>query len=216
MKLKMYHDSNCPYSRKVLILAAEHGLDDIFDFVSPFTPEGLEGITRENPLAKMPALVIKPGFAIFDSRVICRYVDTLADQSNSFYPEESSELWQALRYEALGDGMVDAAIFARQELTRPADKHMAERMKKQLGKVDEGLACLEREIDMLEASMTIGSIATSNALAYLDFRWPQIDWRDGHPRLAEWYAQIKVRPTFAEHDFVESDLLVKKLAAATQ
>jgi len=216
MKFKMYHDSNCPYSRKVLIIAAEHGRDDVFEFISPFTPEGQAGIVRENPLAKMPALVIEPGFAIFDSRVICRYVDAFGDAGNSFYPTDPDELWKALRYEALGDGMVDAAIFARQELSRPADKQMPERISKQLSKVDEGLDCLEREIESVSASMTVGTVACSNALAYLDFRWGQKDWRADHPGLAAWYDELKLRPAFKKHDFVESDLLVKKLAAASR
>lgn len=213
MKFKMYHDSNCPYSRKVLIIAAEHGLGDIFDFVSPFTPEAQSSLVRENPLAKMPALVIEPDLALFDSRVICRYVDGLADGRQSFYPAAPSDLWRALRYEALGDGMVDAAIFARQELSRPADKQIEDRVRKQMSKVDEGLDCLEREAGRLSGPLTIGSIAVSNALAYLDFRWSKREWRAAHPLLAAWYGGLCERPAFFEHGFVESDLLLKKLAA---
>jgi glutathione S-transferase len=161
----------------------------------------------------MPALVIEPNLALFDSRVVCRYVDGLADRSRSFYPEDPSSLWRALRYESLGDGMVDAAIFARQELSRPAEKQIEDRVSKQLSKVDEGLNCLEREVDQLAGPLTVGTIAVSNALAYLDFRWSHRDWRSAHPRLAAWYDTVASRPAFVEHGFVESDLLVKKLAA---
>lgn len=213
MPLRMYHDSNCPYSRKVLIMAEEHRLGEIFEFVSPFTEAGQAAIAQDNPLAKMPALVIAPGVAIFDSRVICRYVDSLRANRPSLYPSEGVPLWMALRYESLGDGMLDAAIAARQESTRPQTHQLPDRIEKQLGKVRAGLKCLEAEVDRLEGPLTVGSIAVSNALSYLDFRWGHMPWRDGHPRLAAWQARTGSLPAFAAHPYIESDLLLKKLAA---
>lgn len=212
MKLKMYHDSNCPYSRKVLIMASEHQLGDIFDFVSPFTKEGQAAIVEDNPLAKMPALVISPGLAIFDSRVICRYVDSLRKDRPSFYPAEGVALWRTLRYESLGDGMLDGAIAARQELSRPKEHQMPERLDKQLAKVYAGLKCLERELDKLEGPVTVGVVAVSNALTYLDFRWGHLGWRAKHPQLAKWRDRIESRDAFVAHPYIESDLLLKKLA----
>jgi glutathione S-transferase len=212
MNLKMYHDSNCPYSRKVLIMASEHRLGEVFDFESPFTKSGQEAIAEDNPLAKMPALVISPGFAIFDSRVICRYIDSLRGDRPSFYPAEGMALWQALRYEALGDGMLDAAIAARQELSRPKEHQIPERVDKQLAKVNAGLRCLERELDSLEGPVTVGMVAVSNALTYLDFRWAHLGWRARHPDLATWRDRIESRDAFIAHPYVESDLLLKKLA----
>jgi len=214
MKYDLYHDSNCPYSRKVLIMAHEHHLGEIFNYISPFTPEAQKRIVIDNPLAKMPALVISPGLAIFDSRVICRYVDTLRKNTQSFYPEDGMLLWRALRMEALGDGMVDAAIFARQELSRPSDKQILDRVDKQLAKVDQGLDCLEREVDGFGEQMTVGHVAAANALAYLDFRWSQREWRSQHSQLAKWYDRVGSRESFVEHGFIESDLLLKKLAAS--
>ncbi len=214
MPLRMYHDSNCPYSRKVLIMAEHHGLGNIFEFVSPFTPEGLAAISQDNPLAKMPALVIEKGFAIFDSRVICRYIDSLRKAGASLYPAEGMAQWRCLRYEALGDGMLDAAITARQELFRPQSSKLQDRIDKQMSKLDAGLKCLESEVDLLEGELTVGIVAVSNALSYLDFRWPQLPWRDTHPRLAAWQARIEKLASFEAHPYVESDLLVKKLAAA--
>ncbi len=213
MKLRMYHDSNCPYSRKVLIMAEEHRLGEIFDFVSPFTESGQAAIKQDNPLAKMPALVIAAGIAIFDSRVICRYVDSLRTSNPSLYPEGGMPLWRALRYESLGDGMLDAAIAARQELTRPQTHQMPERLDKQLAKIRAGLRCLEEEVDHLDGPLTIGVIAVSNALSYLDFRWGHMPWRSQHPRLASWQARIESLPSFAAHPYVESELLLNKMAA---
>lgn len=213
MKLKMYHDSNCPYSRKVLIMASEHQLGDLFGFVSPFSKEGQETLVQDNPLAKMPALVISPGFAIFDSRVICRYVDSLRKDRPSFYPAEGEALWRALRYESLGDGMLDGAIAARQELTRPKEHQMPERLEKQLAKIYAGLKCLERELDKLEGPLTVGIVAVSNALTYLDFRWGHLGWRARHPRLAAWRDRTESREAFVAHPYIESDLMLKKLAA---
>ncbi len=214
MPLTMYHDSNCPYSRKVLIMAAEHGLGDLFEFVSPFTEAGQKAIARDNPLAKMPALVIAPGLAIFDSRAICRYVDALRKDRPSLYPEIGMALWRALRYESLGDGMLDSAIMMRQELTRPAARQIPERVEKQLAKIRAGLDCLEKERNDLDGPLTVGLIAVSNALAYLDFRWSHLDWRNGHPQLAQWQAAMAARPAFVAHPYIESDLLLKKMATA--
>lgn len=211
--LKMYHDSNCPYSRKVLIMASEHGLGDVFDFVSPFTLEGQKAIVRDNPLGKMPALVIAPGMAIFDSRSICRYVDAMRQDRPSLYPAQGMDCWRALRYESLGDGVLDSAVMLRLELNRPEASQMPERAEKQMIKIRAALDCLERESEYLEGPLTVGLIAVSNALSYFDFRWAHLEWRKGHPRLAQWQETMAVRPAFESHPYIESDLLLKKIAA---
>lgn len=210
MALKLYHDSNCPYSRKALIMASELQLGDIFDFVSPFSKSGQESIVQDNPLAKMPALVIAPGIAIFDSRVICRYVDSMRKGRPSFYPDEGMPLWRALRFESLGDGIVDAGNAARQELSRPNERQIPERFQKQIAKIHAGLSCFGRELNHLQGPLTVGVVAASNALSFLDFRWAHLGWRKKHPQLAQWQAEIESRSAFVAHPYAESAL---KLAA---
>jgi len=109
--------------------------------------------------------------------------------------------------------MLDAAIAARQELTRPQTHQMPERLDKQLAKIRAGLRCLEQEVNHLDGPLTIGVIAVSNALSYLDFRWGHMPWRSQHPRLASWQARIESLPSFAAHPYVESELLLQKMAA---
>lgn len=213
-KLILYHDTNCPYSRKALIMASEHGLGDIFEFVSPYSAIGQQSIVQDTPLSKMPALVIAPGLAIFNSRVICRYVDWLREDQPSFYPEEGLKLWLALRHELLGDGMIDAGIAARQELSRPRKHQMPERIERQMAKIHAGLDCLAKELDQLEGPLTVGTIAVSNALSHLDFRWAHLNWRAKRPALAAWWAALEARPAFAAHSFNELALRLKKLAGA--
>ena len=149
---------------------------------------------RENPLGKIPTLVLQDGTIIYNSPVICEYLDTLHDGPKLFpaWPERLA----ALRRLALGDGMLDIALAWLGERFRPAEQ--AERAAH--GAVAGQDACcvdaLEQEADALAASrFGIGHIAIGIALSYLDFRFGDLNWRDGHPRLAAWHATFDARPS---------------------
>jgi glutathione S-transferase len=182
--------------RKVMIVAHELGVAQRLETVRTVvggTRPHLE-LMRDNPLGKIPTLVLQDGTIIYDSPVICEYLDTLHDGPKLFpdWPERLT----ALRRLALGDGMLDIALAWLGERFRPVEKqsepHMALWRAKLLACID----ALERDADALAAGrFTIGHIAIGIALSYLDFRFDDLAWRDGHPRLAAWHATFDARPS---------------------
>jgi glutathione S-transferase len=194
--MKLHWSPRSPYVRKVMIVAHELGvaqrLETVRTVVGGTTPH-LE-LMRDNPLGKIPTLVLQDGAIIYDSPVICEYLDTLHDGPKLFpdWPERLT----ALRRLALGDGMLDIALAWLGERFRPVEKqsepHMALWRAKLLACID----ALERDADALAAGrFTIGHIAIGIALSYLDFRFDDLAWRDGHPRLAAWHATFDARPS---------------------
>jgi glutathione S-transferase len=193
--MKLHWSPRSPYVRKVMIVAHELGLADrlqtVRTTVGGTTPH-LE-LMRENPLGKIPTLVLHDGTIIYDSPVICEYLDTLHNGLRLFpdWPERLT----ALRRLALGDGMLDIALAWLGERFRPKEKQSEPHMELWRGKIRSSVDALEREADALTASrFTIGHIAIGIALAYLDFRFADLDWRDGHPRLAALQAMFDARP----------------------
>lgn len=180
------------------MLALETGLDRDIEphaiTVSPVNPNS--ELARDNPLMKVPTLITADGAALFDSRVICEYLDTL-HPGRKFFPANGPARWQALRQQALCDGILDAAVLCRYEAAvRPGQYQWSEWRSGQLGKIAAALAALEREAASLEGELTIGSVAAACALGYLDFRLPEMKWRDGAPALARWFGKVSARPSF--------------------
>jgi glutathione S-transferase len=177
-----------PFARKVRIVVREAGLTDrveeVETTVSPVTPNA--DLAGQNPLVKIPALTLDDGSALFDSRVICEYLDTLA--GTNLFPRSGPERWRALRLQALCDGILDAAVMIRYEVAvRPEPIRWATWIDGQRGKIEGGLAALETAQPHFGAGFDIGSVGAACVLGYLDFRFPDIDWRSGHPGLRTWF-----------------------------
>jgi glutathione S-transferase len=194
--MKLHWSPRSPYVRKVMIVAHELGLADrlriVRTVVGGTTPH-LE-LMRENPLGKIPTLVLEDGTIIYDSPVICEYLDTLHDGPKLF-PDWPERL-VALRRLALGDGMLDIALAWLGERFRPAEKRSAPHMTLWEAKLRCCVDALEQEAAVLAADrFSIGQIAIGNALSYLDFRFGDLRWRDGHPQLAAWHARFASRPS---------------------
>lgn len=194
--MKLHWSPRSPYVRKVMIVAHELGvaqrLETVRTVVGGTTPH-LE-LMRDNPLGKIPTLVLQDGTIIYDSPVICEYLDTLHDGPKLFpdWPERLS----ALRRLALGDGMLDIALAWLGERFRPVEKQSEPHMALWRAKLGACIDALERDADALAAGrFTIGHIAIGIALSYLDFRFDDLAWRDGHPRLAAWHATFDARPS---------------------
>ncbi len=182
-----------PYVRKVMVVAHETGqidrIDPVFALANP--TKANEELNNQNPLAKIPALVTEDG-AIFDSRVICEYLDATTS-THPLFPRDGKTRWQALTQQALADGLLDAALSARYELLmRPEDKQWS-------GWRDAQLAKIERALDRMNTdipdTLTIGAVGYGCALGYLDFRFPEVDWRAARPALADWFATFSERPS---------------------
>jgi len=195
--MKLFHSGASPYVRKVMIVAHETGLVDRIErvpaSVGPTTvnPE----VAAENPLVKVPTLVLADGTSLFDSRVIVEYLDTL-HPGRRLFPAEGPARWKALRGQATADGLLDAALLTRYELVlRPEPLRWKDWIDGQFRKVRQALAALADE--NLGTELTIAEIAAGCALGWFDFRFPEEDWRSVHPTLASWFAEISKRPSFA-------------------
>ncbi|QIE45831.1 glutathione S-transferase [Pseudohalocynthiibacter aestuariivivens] len=182
-----------PYGRKVKVLLHEIGETDKIEVVlvstTPVTTD--PSVAAANPLGKIPALIRDDGPALYDSRVICRYLD--AQAGAGMYPE--ARLWDVLTLEATADGIVDAAISMVYELRiRPEEKQFDGWLDSQWAKANRALDALEaRWMSHLSGPVDMGQISTACALGYLDFRHGTRDWRNSRPQLAAWYAAFSER-----------------------
>ena len=196
--MKMHYATASPYVRKVRVLAIETGLADSIDLagvaVTPVGPDA--GLCADNPIGKIPTLVRDEAGALYDSRVICEYLDGLHDGSRMF-PESGEARWTALRRQALADGILDAAVNTRYEtFLRPEEFRWSDWIEGQMQKVRRSLDALEAE--PLGESVDIGTISVACALGYLDFRFPDEGWRDTRPKLAAWFEMFSARPSMSE------------------
>ena len=196
--MKLYYSPASPFVRKVVVCAIERGLDSRIERlptkVLPSEPNREYG--KANPLMKVPALETDDGQVLFDSIVICEYLDSLGNAPRLF-PAEGAARWRALRLHALADGILDAAVLTRYEtFARPQELRWKAWIDGQLLKVDQALDVLEKNAAELGA-IDIGTVAVGCALGYLDFRYGDRKWRGGRPKLAAWFERIATRPSFA-------------------
>ena len=196
--MKLYHSATSPYVRKVMILLKETGQEGDVELVAatgtPVDPASMP--VALNPLGKIPALERPEGPAIYDSRVICRYLDDRA--GGRLYPD-APRLWDTLTLEATADGILDAAILMVYEWrVRPEDKRFDPWVAGQWAKIARSLDAIEgRWMSHLSGPLDMGQVAVGCALGYLDFRHGDRDWRGAHPALARWYAGFADRPSMA-------------------
>lgn len=194
--MKLHYSSASPYVRKVNVCAEELGLASRIEIVPtkvlPSEPNRDYG--KVAPLMKVPSLELDNGDVLFDSIVICEYLDSLG--GSKLFPAAGEARWKALRLHALADGILDASILARYEnFLRPAELRWSAWTDGQLAKVDQGLDFLERSAGELQG-VNIGTISVGCALGYLDFRYADRNWRGAHPRLAAWFEEISKRDSF--------------------
>ena len=200
--MKLIGSLSSPFVRKVRIVLAEKKLDYKFIVEDVWSPEST--ILASNPLGKVPCLVMEGGEAIFDSRVIVEYVDTLSPVGK-LIPLGGRERVEVRTWEALADGLMDAAILARLEATWPG-RTEAQRSQawvdRQLAKVHASVKAMGQGLGdrawCTGNHHSLADIATGCALGYLDFRFPHIDWRGDHPNLARLAEKLAQRPSFAD------------------
>jgi glutathione S-transferase len=197
--LKLHWSPRSPFVRKVMVVIHETGLIDNIALVRTVaamsTPN--EMLMVDNPLSKIPTLVLDNGKSLFDSAVICEYLDSLHN-APSIFPKNGDSRWQALRWQALGDGLMDLLILWRNELERMASQQLESLLQAFDVKLQAVLEVLARETEELtSAPFGIGHASIGCALGYLDFRFVDIDWRAEFPVLAEWYEHMKQRPSMS-------------------
>ncbi len=200
--MKLIGSLTSPYVRKVRIVMAEKKLDYQHELEDVWANEK---ILKSNPLGKVPCLVLPGGEAIFDSRVIVEYLDTRSPVSR-LIPESSRERTEVRTWEALADGVLDAAILARLEQTWPgrsAEQRSQAWTDRQLGKVRHALDAISTGLAdkpwcAAGNHLSLADISVGCALGYLDFRFPQLDWRDRHANLVRLVEKLVVRQSFIE------------------
>lgn len=195
--MKCYITGNSPFARKVRVAAIETGQRDKFEWALITREQRAEIVPAMNPLGKVPVAILDSGEALYDSPVICAYVDSLHD-GPKLIPEASPARWQVLKREALGDGLGEAVIAASQEAQRPGEKRSQGVVDRQIGKARAALAVLDAEADQFSDPPLMGEIAVACALGYMEFRDVVPDWRSNYPHLAGWYARILGRPSFIQ------------------
>jgi glutathione S-transferase len=195
--LTLRHSPASPFVRKVRVAAAILGLEHEITTETADTTDPGDSVRKQNPLGKIPALVLEDGTVLFDSRVILDYLDHRAG-GGRIVPKDPTARFAALRLQALADGLMDASILLVYEgRWRPAEKHEPKWIELQSGKVARALAALEADPPGLDATPNVGQIALACALGYRDFRFPGT-WRKDHPRLVAWLDQFAARvPAFA-------------------
>src|SRR5580693_5387411 len=193
--MKLYVDAASPFARKVRVVVRELSLK--IDEVS-VVPRESDELKRVNPLGKIPALALDDGSVLFDSRVICEFLNHSG--SGTFFPGASlfrsnAGRWRALVLHALADGLCDALVAMTMENRLPAERRNEDALASHRAAVTRSLAALERLTPKFSEAPTIGEIATGCALGYLDFRHQSIAWHEQHPALAAWYEKFSQYPS---------------------
>ncbi len=200
--MKLYQSATSPFVLKVRIAAAELGLIDRIEMLDvsqeyksggPLARE--QNIIKTNPLGQVPTLLLEDGSTIADSRVICEYLDGLG--GGSLFPAEPKARWNALTEQSYGDGLLDAALAARYEgLLRSEEQRWQRWIDGQLAKVHATLDLIEGKAAGFGKRVDIGTITFYCALSYLDLRFADLNWREGRPQTAAWFARIAEHPAF--------------------
>ncbi|CAA7618567.1 Glutathione S-transferase [Candidatus Terasakiella magnetica] len=197
--MKLRYSTTSPFARKCLVVAMETGLEDRVEVVIT-SPWAESDLPKDNPLGKIPALVTDGGEGLFDSPVICEYLDSLHGGVR-LLPPEGGKRWSQLRLVALGDGLLDALVAKRVETAmRPEDKRWGNWIERQDKAVARSLDVLEDECTLWGSDFLMGQIAVACALSYADFRFAADGWRTGRPRLAAWFAEIAKRPSMVRSE----------------
>ena len=198
--MKLYWSPRSPFVRKVMVCAYELGIADriekIYALVSPAraNPE----VLKVNPVGRIPALIADDGTVLYDSHVICEYLDTVHGASRLF-PRDLPARWTALRRLGLGDGMLETLVAWRGEQTRPEAQRSPEVLETYALKTTSALMEVERDaVTLKREDVDIGEIALGVVLGYLDFRYADMGWRARYPHTAKWYESFGARPSMQQ------------------
>lgn len=197
MKLIGSHTS--PFVRKVRIVLAEKKIEYDFVIDSPWLPNSQ--VANLNPLGKIPVLLLDDETPLFDSRVIVEYIDNVTP-NNKLFPAPNRERIEVKRWEALADGICDAAATAFLEAKRPEGQKSQDWIERQREKLARSLEFMSEELGeksfCMGTHISMADLAVGTALGYLAFRFDDIDWQEAHPNLARLYAKLMLRPSFVD------------------
>lgn len=197
--MKLIASLSSPYARKVRIVLAEKKIDCPVEVDIPWNADSR--VADYNPLGKVPVLELDDGMPLYDSRVIVEYLDNVSPVSR-LLPEGNRQLILTRRWEALADGIIDAAAAIVIEQRRPAAQQSADWIARQRSKIDRGLAALSQDLGERAwchgDAYSLADIAVGCCLGYLDFRFPAIDWHQQYPNLDALQQKLEARPSFVD------------------
>ncbi|OPA96388.1 glutathione S-transferase [Pseudomonas fluorescens] len=199
--MTLFHSPASPFVRKVHVVLIETGLLDRVTLRSctttPVNPDA--HLLQDNPVGKIPALRLADGSVLHDSRVILDYLDH-QHLGTPLIPRDGPARWRRLTLASIADGIMDAAVLVRYETAlRPADKHWDQWLAEQRNKIRRSVAELEQDaVAELSGHFDIAALGVACALAYLDFRHPDLQWRLANPKLAAWHAEVSQRPSMQQ------------------
>ena len=192
--MKLYSSLASPYVRKVSVVLIETGLDNSVEKINTNVWDPKAEIIKFNPLGKVPTLIVDDTTIIYDSPIICEYLDSLHD-GEKLFPINGTNRWQALKHQAEGDGMMNSGIIALLESRRPKELINKKWIERQNLVTLRVLDNLENNIEDLQGIFNIGHISIACSLGWFDFRFPDLEWRRDHPGLADWFEFISERPS---------------------
>ncbi|MBV6631571.1 MAG: glutathione S-transferase N-terminal domain-containing protein [Alphaproteobacteria bacterium] len=195
--LTLFYSPTSPYVRKVVMVAIEKGIDDRLDKVPTNPWESGDKLLKNNPLSKVPCLVLDDGLTLFDSPVICEYLETLSN-SPVLFPPIGRDRWRSLRLQAQADGIMDSAVLRVLEGKREESLRSADWVTRQKDAIDRTLDDIESYAGDLSPTPTIGTISLACALGYLDLRHPGDEWRARAPKTAAWHEKFAKRDSYLQ------------------
>ncbi len=198
--MKLFYAPQSPFARKVRVVSIEIGVEEqielVFIKVLPGTPNTTFQNTH-NPLRKIPALETSGGSTIYDSTVICEYLDSLSGVTKMI-PADGPERWRTLTNHALAQGMCESAVLIRYETwLRPEPLRWANWTNDQWDRINTGLEWFERNDEAVGGQIDLAQITLGCLLGYMDFRWPDNGWRERYPNISDWYEILMRRPSFS-------------------
>ncbi|MEQ8506505.1 MAG: glutathione S-transferase [Rhodospirillales bacterium] len=192
--MKLRYSSTSPFVRKVMVTAHEAGIVDQIEPIATNVWAKDTDIGTDNPVGKVPTIVTDGGEILYDSSVICEYLDSLHD-GKKLFPASGGARWQALRLNALGDGMCETGIRRLLETRLWPDSPRQDWIDRANTVLGRCFTALEDDVDALSGPVTIGQISVGCALGWLDLRFTDLGWRDDNPALADWFTGFSARPS---------------------
>lgn len=193
--MKLYFSPTSPYVRKVMACAMIRGLDGRIEKHASNPHKSPADLVADNPLSKVPCLITDDGLSLFGSQLICEYLDSLGE-GLPLFPDRGAARWRALKFQSMGDGILDAAVPCRGEQGKPQEAARDAQIARYKSVISRTVGMLE--MDPPHKHVDIGSITVACALGYLDFRFGSDKWRDGHSKLAAWYEGFEKNKGLAE------------------
>lgn len=195
--MKLYYSPTSPFVRKINVFAIEVSLDKQIEWIrtNPWQVEDI--LTAENPLSQVPTLIADDGMVLYDSSVICEYLDSL-HSGEKLIPQQGKARWTVLRLQALADGILNAGILRFLEKKRVPEKQSMEWDATHKKSVERSLDYLESTVSNWGDNIDVGVLSTACTLGWLDFRFADEDWRASRPQLNSWFAGFSKRPSLSQ------------------